>query len=156
MVAHEAWGSVHFFVIRCWARSTPDHVQQTIRSKLFHDYWVSLCRTGSARVMFGRGSRDGERVSRVSLVPENINLGCWAWNGTTPCSWSFFASWFFTMHAECRGISIYNLILYIQRCLIAHMQCNYDLIIDLLIFNDSHNEHYRAIIQSILQWAMAI
>ena len=26
--------------------------------------------------------RDGEHVSRVSLTPENVNLGCWAWSGT--------------------------------------------------------------------------
>ena len=26
--------------------------------------------------------RDGEHVSRVFLTPENVNLGCWAWNGT--------------------------------------------------------------------------
>ena len=41
------------------------------------------------------GCRDDEHVSRVSLMPENVNLGCWAWNGTPPCSWSFSASWFF-------------------------------------------------------------
>ena len=31
----------------------------------------------------------------MSLMPDNVNLGCWAWNGTPPCSWSFSASWFF-------------------------------------------------------------
>ena len=39
--------------------------------------------------------RDGEHVSRVSLMPENVNMDCWAWNGTPPCSWTFSTSWFF-------------------------------------------------------------
>ena len=30
-----------------------------------------------------------------NMIPQNVHLGWWAWNGTPPCSWSFSTSWVF-------------------------------------------------------------
>ena len=49
----------------------------------FPNFTYSMCIYSTTDVA---RCRDGEHVSRVSLMPENVYLGCWAWNGTPPCS----------------------------------------------------------------------
>ena len=52
-----------------------------------------------------------------SWAPQNVHLGWWAWNGTPPCSWSFYQLFFPCRHtcsSETHGTISTSLVVFVE------------------------------------------